>query len=218
MSISKVSEGIYRYKGKYYTLNRFPGTTHHGEQTIEDNSKEYRHWDPYRSKLGSFLKKTGYLPITDETCILYLGAGDGTTVSYLSDVIRSGNIYAVEFSSRPYQNLLELSYLRNNVFPILADAREPENYSDMVPKVDVLYQDIAQRDQGEIFVGNLKYLKKGGTTMLAVKSRSIDVSQRPKEIYQKTEKILKKSGIEIIDFVDIGRWQKDHGIFLGKKE
>ncbi len=217
MRISEVSENVYRYKGEYYTLNRCPGTTHHGEDVIFHGDREYRHWDPYRSKLGAFLKVRKTLPIYPDMRILYLGAGDGTTVSYLSDVLVKGSIYAIEFSRRPYGHLLELSKKRNNIYPILADAREPYRYQDIVPSVDFIYQDVAQRDQKDIFNKNIRFLKKGEKGMLVVKSRSIDVSSPPSEIYKKVEDGLISCGLNVLECVDIGRWQKDHAIILIEK-
>ncbi len=217
MKLSNVKEGVYRYKGEYYTLNMHPGTTHHGENIISDGGKEYRHWEPYRSKLGAFLKKCGTLPIHPGMDLLYLGAGDGTTVSYLSDIIRSGRIFGVEFSRRPFRHLLELSKKRNNIYPILADARDVSNYEDMVPPVDFIYQDIAQREQSDIFVKNIQFLDVGCKGILAIKSRSIDVTRRPSEIYNEVEKHLISSDLNVLKRVDIGAWQKDHALFVIKK-
>ncbi len=214
MKLSKINEGIYKYKGEYYTHNSCPGTTHHGEDIISEGGDEYRHWDPFRSKLGAFLKEHGALPIRTDMDILYLGAGDGTTVSYLSDFLSSGRIFGVEFSRRPYRNLLELSIKRDNIYPILADARKPDKYEDVVPLVDFIYQDVAQRDQCGIFMKNVWFLKEGYKGILAIKSRSIDVTRSPSEIYKEVEENLTSNGFDVLEQVDIGRWQKDHRLFV----
>lgn len=208
----EVSQGVFRYRGKYYTMNLLPGKSHHGEELIKVGDHELRHWEPHRSKLGAYLRARGRLPTAADDDILYLGAGDGTTVSYLSDVLTHGKIFAVEFSHRPYRQLLKLSEVRKNIFPILADANKPEIYLDIVPSVDLLYQDIAQRDQSGIYIKNIPFLHKRGHGLLAVKARSIDVTKDPGDIYRDIANRLEAAGMELMDIVHIGPWQKDHAI------
>ena len=110
------------------------------------------------------------LELKKDMKILYLGAAQGTTVSHLSDIITEGEIYCREGASKPFEKLLALCELRENLFPILADANHPENYGDVVEKVDLVYQDVAQRNQAEIFVKNIKkYLKKNGQALIMIK-------------------------------------------------
>ncbi len=207
----EVSEGVFKCGERYYTMNLLPGQSHHGEELKEIDGFEYRHWEPHRSKLGAYLKIRRELPIKADMNILYLGAGDGTTVSYLSDILTHGKIYAVELSERPYRHLLELSTKRKNIFPILGDARHPHEYTDLLTKVDFLYQDIAQRDQGEIFLRNIHLLKEGHKGMLAVKARSIHVSRRAADIYGEVQEKL-ETVVKVVRRTDIGRWQRDHVI------
>jgi len=57
---------------------------------------------------------------------LYLGAASGTTCSHVSDVIGpEGILYAVEFSARCGRDLISMAKKRNNVVPIIEDARKP---------------------------------------------------------------------------------------------
>lgn len=214
--LKAVSPGIYERDGSFFTINLVPGESVYGEEIVKEENFEYREWDPRRSKLGAFLKEIESLPVQPDMDVLYLGAGDGTTVSHLSDIVTEGRIIAVEKADKPYRNLLSLSSERRNIYPVLADAREPERYQDVVDKVDFLYQDIAQRDQTRIFLKNTPYLKEDGYGFLSVKSRSIDSSSSPEEIYGEVENRLERD-IEVQMTVDIGRWQKDHTVIVIKK-
>lgn len=209
-------DGVYQDNDEIFTMNLVPGESVYGEDLIEEDDFEYRMWDPNRSKIGAYLKKTEFLPITYESKILYLGAGDGTTVSHLSDIVTHGNIFAVEMARNPYRKLLNLSEKRKNIFPIMADAHNTEKYSDIIQNVDFIYQDISQRDQTEIFLKNVKFLKDEHYGFLAVKSRSIDVSKKPKKIYIEVEEKLKNAGLKVKDRVDISRWQKGHAVIIVK--
>ncbi len=212
-----ISDGVFKIDGRYHTLNLVPSTSVYGEDLLRVDDVEYRNWDPARSKLGAFLVKEKSLPFRYDSEVLYLGAGDGTTVSHLSDILTDGKIYAVEVAKNPYRNLLDLSKKRKNIFPILGDARRPEDYRDLVEEVDVVYQDIAQRDQVEIFIKNLDLLSEGHHGLIAVKSRSMDVSSSPDKIYQKARDELGSRGFEVVMQVDISRWQKDHAVLVIEK-
>ncbi|MEF8873146.1 MAG: fibrillarin-like rRNA/tRNA 2'-O-methyltransferase [Candidatus Thermoplasmatota archaeon] len=214
---ASVSEGVFKIDGRYHTLNLVPGTSVYGEDLLHLHDAEYRQWDPNRSKLAAFLVKQGSLPFQYDSEVLYLGAGDGTTVSHISDILTDGKIYAVEVAKNPYRNLLQLSKKRKNIFPILSDARRPEEYRELVNEVDLVYQDIAQRDQVDIFIKNLDFLKEGHHGLIAVKSRSIDVSSSPGKIYQRVKKKLKDNDYEVVIQVDISRWQKDHAVLVVEK-
>ncbi|MFO7992422.1 MAG: fibrillarin-like rRNA/tRNA 2'-O-methyltransferase [Thermoplasmata archaeon] len=214
MRFEAVCDGVYKEGADYYTLNLVPGESVYGEELVEDDGMEYRRWDPYRSKLAAFLKLKGALPIRYDMDILYLGAGDGTTVSHLSDILTYGKIFAVESSKKPYKNLLSLSKKRKNIFPILADARDPENYREIVRDVDMVYQDISQRDQFRILMKNLMFLKDGSYVFFAVKARSIDAAKPTKDIFRDMRESILEEGLKIIEDVDISRWQKDHRMVL----
>ncbi len=212
-----ISDGVFEIDGELYTLSLDPGTSVYGEEMLNIEDVEYRRWDPDRSKLGAFLEEEGGLPFRHDTEVLYLGAGDGTTVSHLSDIITDGKIYAVEVAKNPYRNLLDLSKKRKNIFPIMADARKPEDYRDIVGKVDLVYQDIAQRDQVKIFLRNLFFLEEEGIGMISVKARSIDVSSSPKKIFEEVESELEKEEISVLSRVDISSRQKDHTVLVIEK-
>ena len=161
---------------KLATKNLAPGCKAYvDEWVIEEGGTEYRVWDPYRSKLAAaILKGLKEIPIKNAAKVLYLGAASGTTASFVSDVVGAGGrVYCVEISSRPFRDLLLLCGKRPNMLPILADAREPSSYASLVSEVDVIYQDVAQPDQVDIFLKNVKmFLIEGGRALLAIKAVS----------------------------------------------
>jgi fibrillarin-like pre-rRNA processing protein len=187
----------------------------YGERIIDG----FRIWDPYRSKLAALLLKSRLpLPISlsIDSIVLYLGASTGTTVSHVSDVVRDGLVYAVEISPRSMRQLLQLAESRRNIIPILGDAARPESYSRLVEPVDLVYQDVAQRNQAEIATLNsARYLKAGGTLVLMIKTRSIDSNASPVEI--RSSEIERLLGLEVRAVTDLLPYHHDHWAVVAKK-
>jgi fibrillarin-like pre-rRNA processing protein len=139
-----------------------------------------RVWDPHHSKLSALYHLGSAPDLTSNMKVLYLGASHGTTVSHVADYV--GVVYAVEMAAGPMQDLLALCAVRRNIIPLFADAARPERYMPFVEEVDLVYQDIAQRDQAGILIKNLHFLKQGGDSILIAKTRSIDVTRQPLSI------------------------------------
>jgi len=196
------------------TLNVSPGRNVYGERLVRVDDAEYRLWDPFRSKLaGAILKGLRHLPIKPNSKVLYLGAASGTTASHVSDIVgNSGYVYCVEFAPRSMRDLINnVCRFRDNMAPVLADARFPSQYASMVQNVDVIYCDVAQPEQAKILVNNAKiFLKSEGWVMLAVKSRSIDVTKDPSEVYKQEINVLKANGFEISEVIRLEPYDKDH--------
>ncbi|MHA1984291.1 MAG: fibrillarin-like rRNA/tRNA 2'-O-methyltransferase [Candidatus Hodarchaeales archaeon] len=206
------------------TVNLNPGIDVYGEKLYTDKSSkiEYRAWDPYRSKLACcvFKKMEGIPTNLDTMNILYLGASTGTTVSHVSDILgqKGGIIYALEFSIRPARRLIQLSQNRSNIIPIVADARFPERYLSTVWGIDFIFQDISQMNQAEIFVENVDtFLKPGGKAILIVKIKSIDTVAPDEEVVAKQIEYLEKSGLTILEVLDISEFEKAHRAILISK-
>ena len=177
--------GIFKDKNKIFTENLCKGDRVYNEKLVKSKGKEFRSWNPYRSKLAAAILNGFEFPIKSESRILYLGAATGTTVSHISDIIRNGVIYSVESSPIAVKHLISLSEKRKNIIPILSDANHPDRYNAIVSNVDLIYQDISQRNQAEIFITNVKnYLKNDGIGILMVKARSIDVSLKPQKAFE----------------------------------
>lgn len=219
MGIVKFFEGIYSIDGKLATENFAPGVRVYGEKLHRLDGKEYREWDPYRSKLaGAIRKGLKEVPIKPGIDVLYLGASTGTTPSHVSDILgKDGNVFCVEISAMSMKQLLPLSEKRENLIPILGDARKPDGYKD-VGKVDVIYQDVAQPDQDNILIINAdKFLKKNGYAMFCVKSQSIDVLKQPREVFEIVKKKLEPH-FEIVQEMELEPYDKDHLFLLLRKK
>ena len=208
-------KGIFKDKNKIFTENLCPGCRVYNEKLQKYKHREYRSWNPYRSKLAAAILNGFEFSIKSDNKVLYLGAATGTTVSHISDIVKNGTIYAVENSPIALKKLLVVSNKRKNIIPILSDANHPERYGAIVSSVDIVYQDISQKNQAEIFIKNLKkYLKIDGQGIIMVKARSIDVSSKPKETYGVVVDQLKKHGFNVIDKIDLPPYERDHAVIL----
>ena len=207
-----------RRKKELYTINSVPGKRVYDEKLYKDGKTEYRQWDPERSKLSAaLLKGISQIGIDEKSLILYLGSASGTTVSHISDICNKGFIFAVEFSPRVMRDFVFMCEKRKNIAPFLENANHPEKY-DEIPKVDVIYQDIAQRDQVGIFFKNYdKFLKKEGFGLLCIKARSIDVTKNPKFIFNQVMKELNDK-TTVVDYRILDPYEKDHALFVVKKK
>jgi len=202
------------------TKNLVLGRSVYGEKLIKVKGVEYRVWNPYRSKLAAaILKGLSIMPIKPGVTLLYLGAGSGTTVSHVSDIIGDeGKAYCVEFAARAMRELVNnVCAYRGNLIPIFADARFPNKYPISIPKVNVIYCDVAQPDQTKILLDNVEYyLKEDGFIMIALKARSIDVTKDPSEIFKKEIESLKVKGFKIIQSIRLEPYEKDHAFIVAK--
>ncbi len=209
-----------KQKRKLYTKNLTPGKTAYSEKLVKEKDIEYRAWDSFKSKLAAaILKGSPNIGIRKDDVVLYLGASSGTTASHVSDILgKKGFIFALDFAPRMIRNLIFLTYERKNIAPILADANRPITYADKISQVDIIYQDIAQRNQAEIFLKNIDlFLKKNGYALLAVKARSVDISKKPKTIFDEVRRKLEEK-LTIIDYRLLEPFQKDHCFFICKNK
>lgn len=197
------------------TKSLVPGAR--GEKTVIIGNNEYRIWDPYHSKLAAIILKGYSISIKKDSTILYLGAANGTTVSFVSDIVSEGFVFAIEFSPRAMHDLLRVSGPRINLIPILADAKQPDSYKNMVSEVDLIYQDIAQREQAMIAIKNAKmFLKKDGFLILMIKSRSIDSVKKTGEV---TDSEVKKLGeiFNVKQIISLEPFHSDHRAVIAQK-
>jgi fibrillarin-like pre-rRNA processing protein len=212
--MKELFKGVFEHEGRIFTLNAEKGFRFYGENLLEFQGKEYREWNPYRSKIAAAIKNglKNFL-IKQDSRILYLGAGSGTTISHLSDFMNKGFIFGIEISPIAIKKLVELAKIRNNIAPILGNARKPESYSHFIDRVDLIYQDIAQRDQCEILTRNAEfYLKKNDSVMLALKARSISSAKEADEIFKEEIEKL-ENRFEILEKVRLDPYEKEH-LFL----
>jgi len=194
----------------------------YGERIAEG----FRIWDPYRSKLAALIVKSrlagglgdlvSELNLQPDSKVLYLGAATGTTVSHVSDLVHRGLVYAVEFSPRSMRDLFVLCEKRDNIVPLLEDASRPEKYASFLEPVDLVYQDVAQRNQAEIASRNAAlYLKPGGTLVLMIKARSVDVTADPKDVCK--AEIERLEGFDLISVSDLRPYHRDHWAVVARR-
>jgi len=203
-----------------FTRNLVPGNRIYDEDLVNFRGSEYRSWDPFRSKLAGAILKRGLPPdiIRAGDKVLYLGASTGTTASHVSDIVGSEwLVVGVELSARVGREFLEkVAKARPNVVPFIADARETERFGEF-GKMDVVYSDIAQRDQTEIAIANSRtHLKKGGRLLLVVKARSIDQLKEPKVVFKEEAQKLRVAGFVVERVIDLRPFDKDHALISAK--
>ncbi len=214
MKAEDLFDGVYKVDGKLATLNLAKGSRVYDEELVEIKDKEYRLWNPYRSKLAAaMLNGMKEMHIGRDQSVLYLGAASGTTASHVSDIVGSkGMVYCIEISERSVRDLMKVCEARQNMLPMLQDARNTEAYSDDVGTCDVLYQDIAARDQADILIRNAALLKKGGFAYVAIKSQSIDVSRNPKDVFDEFLAQIKPH-YKVLERIDLAPYTRLH-LFL----
>jgi len=216
-------QGIYEtIKGKrkaLLTINLSPGKKVYDESLIKEKGIEYRDWNPKKSKLAAaIMKGVSQIGIKPESIVLYLGCASGTTCSHVSDIVgKNGFVFAVDFAPRVMREMVFVAEQRSNIMPIMADANNTESFEKYITIVDTVFQDIAQKQQAEIFLKNCrKFLKKGGFGLLSVKARSIDVAKKPKLVFQEIREKLEKELI-IVDYRTLEPFELDHCMFICKK-
>lgn len=218
MNSHKIFE-IYEEGRSIFTKSILPGKTHFDERIVTEKREEFREIDPDRSKLGAMiLKGCTNIGIRKNDVVLYLGSSHGYTPSLVSDIIGSeGLLFGIDPAPRVMRDFVFLCEERQNMVPLLADANHPEEYLPRVCLADIVYQDVAQKNQAEIFIKNCKlFLKKGGYGLLAVKAKSIDVRRKPKEIFIEIRNKL-ETEFTVIDYRILEPFQKDHCMIIVKK-
>ena len=192
-----------------------------GERVVERDGVSYRHFDAKRSKLAALIRKgASQIGIRPGDTVLYLGAAHGYTPSFVSDIVGNrGVVFCVDFSPRVVRDLLALSMRRENMIPILADAKKPDEWSFRVTGADVVFQDVAQKEQVAIFLRNCdRFLKSGGFGLLSLKARSIDMTRNPKDLFKEVYTALEKSGeYKIVDYRELAPFERDHAFYVVKK-
>ncbi len=218
MTAKKLFDGIYKVDGKLATKSAYKGNKVYGEEIIKEGEDQYRLWNPYRSKLAAaIMNGLREMHIKRASSVLYLGAATGTTSSHISDIVGpDGIVYCVEISERSMRDLLKVCEIRDNMLPILQDARNVESYSDDVNKPDIIYMDVAAKDQDDILIRNSKLLKKGAYAYVAIKSQSIDVTMNPSEVFDEFLSKVSKE-FEILEKIEIEPYDKMHLFVVLKK-
>lgn len=212
-----ISPNVFTEKGRLYTRSPFKKSTT-GARVIE-RAEYYHEWDPYRSKIAAALtRKLERLLIAEDSRVLYLGCGSGTTVSHISDIVRDGIVFAVDISEKEMRLLYVLLKDRMNVAPVLADARDPHSIGTCVgTDVDVIIQDIASRDQVDIFARSARHLlRSGGEVYLSLKTKSISSTSPPTRTLDEVKERLRRE-FTLLRSVNLRGYQDHHWLLHLRK-
>ncbi|MBI5884476.1 fibrillarin-like rRNA/tRNA 2'-O-methyltransferase [archaeon] len=220
--LKEIFENVFSANNKLYTKNLAPGQRVYGEALLKSSGIEYREWVPWRSKLSAGIRQgLKELPIRKGSRVLYLGCAEGTTVSHVSDIVESnGLVIGIDFSGKSMQKFIQLAETRTNIIPLLADANQPQEYEADVKelKPDVLFQDVSQPNQSEIFAKNAgKFLAEGQHALIALKTQSIDVTKKPIEVIENELKELIKH-FDVLQTINLEPFEKDHALIHCRKK
>lgn len=205
-------------------MNMVPGISVYGEKRVEctaqgeTEKKEYRLWNPYRSKLvAAIYNGVESIHMGPGSKVLYLGGASGTTVSHVSDLVGpTGAVYAVEFSARSGRDLVEMAKRRPNIVPIIEDARYPVKYRALVPMVDCIFMDVAQPDQSRIMAINAQsFLKNGGHYVISIKANCIDSTLEASVVFADEVNKMKKDRLKPLEQVTLEPFERDHCVVVG---
>ena len=92
----------------------------------------------------------------------------------------------------------------------MCDAHFPEKYRIQANNPEIIYQDIAQNDQVDIFIRNCEYFKPK-QAFLMLKTNSI--AKRGFDIFKNTEKRLSEI-FGKVESVNINKWAKGHSAYF----
>jgi fibrillarin-like pre-rRNA processing protein len=107
------------------------------------------------------------------------------------------------------RDLLDVAASRPRLFPLLADARDPESYAHVVEPVDAIVQDVATRGQAAVATANARFLADDGRLLLAIKARSEDVTADPEDVFDATLADLRDE-YEILETETLAPYHDDH--------
>ncbi|MBL7100546.1 MAG: fibrillarin-like rRNA/tRNA 2'-O-methyltransferase [Nanoarchaeota archaeon] len=171
------------------------------------------------SKLEAAIKKRVKIPIKENDIVLYLGASHGTTPRLVSKLVgKNGFVFCLDISQDVVKKLVETCEKHENMTALLFNANKPEKYKDKIVKPDIIYQDITQKNQVEIFLKNITmFLKEKGRAIIALKTKSIDSVKNKENVLEQVKKQLRKK-LKIISTTDLEPYHKDHYFIICKKK
>lgn len=165
-------------------------------------------------KLGAYIAKGGRAwDARPGENVLYLGAAHGVTVTWVAEHAGNGTVVAIEKSPVASLDLLDAATPRKNLLPFVGDASRPASYASIVPPLGLVYQDVAQRDQVQIFLRNARHFRPR-RGFIAIKARSIAVDKAPREVFDAAAAELQRSGADVVDAVVLDPFHKDHAMIV----
>ncbi len=171
-------------------------------------------WDPYRSKIRAAIENGLPESYFSVRRVLYIGASHGYTVSHIAE--KPVELITVEKSPEMMRHFLPLAEDMPHVLPILGDAAYPDSYAHyMQEKVDVVFQDIAQRDQVGIFLANCdRFLSRQGVGILSLKAAAVNSTAEPAAVFAEARHRLEEGGATVVQELSLEPYQKQHRLFV----
>ena len=196
---------------EYATLNIYEDESN--DNSIINNNISYRKCDPHNSNFCAGIEngiKNIYMELGGK--VLYLGAyRDPNSIFHISNIVgENGTVYGVEIDNKKGEILKNISKKRNNIVPIINDARHASFYKNLIPDlVDYIYSDLAEPDHRNILVINAKnHLKEGGGFVFCFK---YDNENDKNYILQ----FLKNSNFSCKELVTLEPFSKDFAMITG---
>jgi len=126
-------------------------------------------------------------------------------------------VFAVEFSPRSGRDLINMCKVRDNVVPIIEDARHPLKYRMLVPMVDVVFADVAQPDQARIVALNSHhFLRNGGHAVISIKANCIDSTVAAEVVFQSEIKKLRAEQFKPTEQLTLEPFERDHCLLVAE--
>jgi rRNA 2'-O-methyltransferase fibrillarin len=86
----------------------------------------------------------------------------------------------------------------------------------LLSTVDVIFADVAQKDQARIVIYNAQsFLKDGGHVVISIKASCIDSTIEPDIIFANEVEELKKSSFKPLEQVTLEPYERDHAMVSG---
>jgi fibrillarin-like pre-rRNA processing protein len=173
-------------------------------------------WNEYTSKWKAAKKLGLDVSLKEKDNILYIGASSGNTVNQISKLTK-GIIFAVEISSKMAIGLIKLTKTKNNIAPIIEDARKINSIKNKLfnTKINILFQDIPTKDQIDILINTSKSITGNYKIFFVLKTQSISNQDSEKTFLETNEKL--KKHFEILEVKSLEPFQKKHYFFILKK-
>ena len=190
-------------------------------QNIE-NKVEYRVWDIFYSKLGALIENgIQNIFMKPGSRVLCLGAGNDSfsTISHISDLVgKDGTVYAVEISEIKGLNIKNMAKKRENLTPIINDAKKPYNYKNLISDlVDCIYVDISSKDLASIISINAGFFLKNKGGFICVINDNNENSNLKSQVSKFDEqiKLLREYNLYVKEFISLESFAKGYAIVSG---
>ena len=191
------------------------------EQNIQ-NKIEYRIWDIVFSKLGTAIER-GITNIYMQpwSQVLYLGAGNDSysTLSHISDLVgEKGVIYGAEKSEIKGLVLKNMAKKRENIKPIIQDARKPYNYKNSITNlVDCIFINIFEKDIATILYLNASFFLKTKWGFVCIINFKLEDSDNNSltEKYDEKIKLLREYSLYAKEFISLENLFPGYAVISG---